>query len=229
METTQQRQTAYKIWIANLISSVYTKGAAEFEPGYVTVNGNQISRINIIAGIIDKFTGEGYSTITLDDGTGTIRVKAWKEITALLNNFEVGDLVNVIGKVKSYNNEIFIAPEIARPIDNPLWLKVRKQELKKLYGEAKRVEQVIKNEEDTGTVGNIQYDNVTEEKVEEDPILIREKVYSLIESLDVGNGADSEDVIKSSGFGEEARKIIEELIKDGEVFEVNKGKIRVMG
>jgi len=44
----------------------------------------------------------------------------------------------------------------------------------------------------------------------------------------LGHGVDIETVIKSSGLGEEAQKIIKNLIKDGEIFEVSSGKVRLI-
>ena len=106
----QPRQTAYKVWIANLVTGIYSKGQGEFDPGHVIIGDKLVSRVNLIAGVIDKFTGEGYMTLSLDDSSGIIRVKAWKDDTKLIQDVDIGDLVTVIGKVKTYNNEIFIAP-----------------------------------------------------------------------------------------------------------------------
>ena len=61
----QQRQTAYKIWIASLINTKYMKGHGEFDPGYIEVENKLISRVNLIGGVIDKFSGNEYSSLTL--------------------------------------------------------------------------------------------------------------------------------------------------------------------
>ena len=53
-----KRNTAYKLWIADLISSQYFRGQEQFEAGYAEVRGNRISRINIIGGIVEKYTKE---------------------------------------------------------------------------------------------------------------------------------------------------------------------------
>jgi len=226
METVQ-RNTAYKVWIADLISGRYVKGQEQFESGYVEIKGNKISRVNIVGGVIDKFLGNNYVSVNLDDGSGVLRLKVWNEFVSLFSEVSVGDLVLIVGKVRDYNNSIYVAPEVVRKLDNPLWFKARKLELTKMYGEVQRVENVTPEV----SVGNSEDDemvmNVVEEKMG-DSGSSREVLLSLIEKLDFGDGADLGEVVKKSGFNE-ANKIIEDLLRDGEVFEIHKGKLRVMG
>ncbi len=221
-----KRNTAYKVWIADLISSKYTKGQEQFEAGYIELKGEKISRVNIVGSVVDKFTNENSVSFNLDDGSGVLRLRTWADGVNLFSDVEIGDVVLVVGKVKEYNNFIYVTPEIIRKIENPLWLKVRKLELVKLYGEVKRVESETSfnnNEvvEDEMTM------NVVEEKVSNSENF-REKVLSLIEQLDFGDGADLEDVVNKSGFTE-SRNILNELLTEGEIFELHKGKLRVMG
>ena len=226
METVQ-RNTAYKVWIADLISGRYVKGQEQFESGYVEIKGNKISRVNIVGGVIDKFSGNNYVSVNLDDGSGVLRLKVWNEFVSLFSEVSVGDLVLIVGKVRDYNNSIYVAPEVVRKLDNPLWFKARKLELTKKYGEVQRVENVTPEV----SVGNSEDDemvmNVVEEKMG-DSGSSREVLLSLIEKLDFGDGADLGEVVKKSGFNE-ANQIVEDLLRDGEVFEIHKGKLRVMG
>ncbi len=219
---TPTRNTAYKVWVSSLLSGEYFKEEGEFGFWYTNINGKKVFRVNLICSIVDKYSGENYSSITVDDGSGVISIKAWKEGTALLSDFDVGDLVMIVGKVKSYNG-IYVVPEIVRKLDNPFWLKLRKLELAKEYGETGRVEVNSINISEEKI--NQDAENVVEEKVEDSNS--REKVLRLIESFDSGNGADFADVVKNSGL-ESAENVINELIQEGEVFELHKGKLRVM-
>src|SRR3989339_1539867 len=137
---TIKRNVAYKIWIADLIKGNYFKGQEQFESGYVEIRNQKISRVNIVGSIVDKFTNENSLSFNLDDGSGVLRLRIWNEGTNAFSDVEVGDIVLVVGKVKEYNGFVYITPEIIRKIDNPLWLKVRKLELVKLYGEISRIE-----------------------------------------------------------------------------------------
>lgn len=222
-----QRNTAYKVWIADLVSSKYFRGQEKFDSGYIDIKGNKISRVNIVGGIIDKFSGNNYVSVSLDDGSGVLRLKSWNEGTNLFLDVNIGDLVLIVGKIKEYNNNIYVAPEFLRKLDNPLWLKVRKLELVKIYGEAQRIDFISDNTQDEVEGKDEDEFHVLEEKVEGNTNS-REFILSLIEKLDFGDGADLHEITKKSGF-EEAGKIVEELLRDGEIFELHKGKLRVIG
>jgi RPA family protein len=225
----QQRNTAYKVWIADLISGKFNKGAGEFESSYVETKGNKVSRVNLIGGIIDRFDNEKSISLSLDDGSGVIRLRTWNENTAMFTNIAVGDLVLIVGKVREYNNYIYVVPELLRVLDNPLWFKVRKLELTKTYGEVARIEMAPQTQ--TVSVTEEESYAIVEEKVggtSGDISALRENVVSLIEKMDLGNGADVDEVVKISGFTE-AKKVIDDLLVQGEIFEIQKGRIRLLG
>ena len=226
METVT-RNTSYKVWISDLISGNFIKGSGQFDSGYIEIKENKISRVNLVGGIVDKSIGENYVSVNLDDGSGILKLKVWNEGTSLFLGVNVGDLVLVVGKVRDYNNSIYVTPEIVRKLDNSLWLKIRKLELVKSYGEPTRVESEVKseltyeqNEEESAV-------KVTEEKVNSNGNS-RELLISLIESLDSGDGADVTEVLRRSGMGE-ARTLVDDLIRNGEIFELHKDKLRVIG
>ena len=227
MEQQIQRQTAYKVWISSLLSGKYTKGTEQFEAGYIEVNNTRISRVNLIGIIIDKFEAETQISLTLDDGSGSLRIKAWNENVSLMSGFNIGDLVLVVGKVKEFNNQVYVTPEIVKILDNPLWLKVRKLELSKLFGEPVRVLSETpkdSNEEEEDSM------KVVEEKVTNDNTTSREKIFHLIESMDKGEGVNLSDIIVSSGVdSDDVENVIGDMIKEGEIFEIQKNKLRIVG
>ena len=139
----QKRQTAYKIWIKNLVNGSYQKETGEFGLGYILVNDMKCGRVNLIATVIHKYQNDvgNYYNLTLDDGSSSIKVKTWNEDIKLLQFIEIGDQVLIIGKPKENNGEIFISPEIVKKM-NPTWIQVRKIELEKLWGVVER-EQLI--------------------------------------------------------------------------------------
>ena len=230
METIN-RNTAYKIWIASLINGNYIKGQEQFESGYIEFNSEKISRVNLVGGVIDKNSAEKYVSVNLDDGSGIISLRAWNENMDLFLDVNIGDLILVIGKLKEYNNRIYVTPEIVRKLDNPLWLKVRKLELVRSYGDVKRVESmgVVEGQEFSSPVNEDDMTTVVEEKMEDSSGNFRSVLLGLIESLDSGNGADVNEVLKKSGLGENGRDTVQDLIKSGEIFELGMGKLRIMG
>lgn len=99
----------------------------------------QVSRVNIIATVVDRYQatqerlteeGKGFATISLDDGTGVIRAKMWGELAAKIVDIQVGDLVLVVGRIRSYQGETYINGELVRQLDDPNWETIRLMELK---------------------------------------------------------------------------------------------------
>ena len=81
-----RRYTAYKVSIG-----LIGKGNMQLEQDkddptkerfrFLTLKDKEINRINLIANVIDKFESEekAYITLTIDDGTGQMRVKAFSD------------------------------------------------------------------------------------------------------------------------------------------------------
>ena len=129
MASAQIRQTAYKVWISDLINGEYINPEGQWDPGYVTIKESKVSRVNIIANAIDKYKNEDstYISLTIDDGSENISLKAWNEDTKILKEIEVGDMVLTIAKIKEYNNKIYLVPEIVRKLDKSEWMVLRKK------------------------------------------------------------------------------------------------------
>lgn len=68
--------------------------------------------------------------LTIDDASGQIRIKAFGEDVDKYAGINQGDTILLVGSVRSYNNELYVNPEIIKIID-PRYLLVRKLELEK--------------------------------------------------------------------------------------------------
>jgi len=130
MPATVERQVAYKVWLASLHGAEYVKQEG-WAPNYVTIGGTQISRVHVVATVVSKFIADdgNYGALTLDDGSDTIRVKAFGPDVKRVEAAQVGKLVRFVGKVKEYNDEVYLSPEIIRAMDNPNWLIAHRMEL----------------------------------------------------------------------------------------------------
>jgi len=224
-----QRNTAYKVWIADLITSRFTRGQEQFDSGYVEIKGTRISRVNLIGAVVDKVVNDTSAFVTLDDGSGVLRLKTWNETIVLFSEVNIGDFVLVVGKVREYNNSIYVLPEVVRKLDTPSWFKLRKLELVKDYGEVARVESVLEESREQAAEEEEYTVPIVEEKMGAPSGNGRALLLGLIDTLDAGSGADLSEVIKKSGLGESTRTVVFDLIKSGEVFEIEPGKLRVMG
>ncbi len=215
---TKKRLPSKGIWINDIITREVIKGSG-WDPSYIVVDGQHVSRVNLVATVVSKFVSEdgNYGSITLDDGSETIRVKAFGPDVIKIENTAVGKLIRFGGKIKEYNEEIYLAPEIIRNLEDPNWVVVHKLLLGKPKSEVK---QEIKIE--------ISQDKAEEEIKRADKNIYK-TVLDIIRSLSGNDGAVFEEVISKSGLDEEEGKnVIIGLLKSGDIYEPKKGKLKVL-
>ena len=186
----QKRQAAFKAAISSILKENFTK------------DNLSAQRVSVMATLVYK-SEDVYSGAIIDDGSGRIALKNF-ENRAIFEGVDVGDAVLVIGKVREFNNERYILPEIVKKIGME-WVNVRKLELRDL-------------EEDKADG----HDNGKDEGLG-----MSKDVYEMIKKLDDGNGVAIEDLVKNWG-GQNAEKIVNRLLENGDVFEIKPGKIKVL-
>lgn len=224
------RQIAYKCWISDLVSGTFVKEQGEFDSNYIEIAGNKVSRVNLIGNVIMKYDNseKRFSTLTIDDGSGAIKLKMWGDDVSFVENTNVGDIILIIGRVREYNSEIYLTPEIVKLISDPSWELVRRLELTRLYGEPRHIateEKAIVVENNNGTLQE-QLIIETESIGAESP---RQKILSSIEKLAGESGADVVEVINSSKLDEnEANIVLQELLLEGEIFEPKPGRLKLV-
>lgn len=227
MVNTQIRQTAYKVWISQIVSSEFVVTNDEWSPNYFLLGNKKVSRVNIIANVVLKYESQNseYINLTIDDGSSNIRIKAWKDDARVLRSINIGDLALLIGRIRKFNDEIYISPEIVKKLDNLDFARLRIIELKRLYGE-----DILKVPREESSVVQEDSKMYEEELIEfGSPLNKRQKILSLIESMDSEKGVDVFDIINSSKMAlSEAQSILSELIRDGEVFEISSNKIKLV-
>lgn len=218
-----QRSTAYKVWISDIVNGNYIRQEG-FNPNYVELNGKKVSRVNILATVVGKFTADdgNYGALTLDDGTETIRVKVFGPDVVKIANIDIGQLVRVVAKIKEYNEERYLAPDFVKEISDPNWLIVQWLEL----GAPKLPADGSKTKVDGGK-------ETPKPELKEKKKTLNEReipdFIAIISKLDTGDGADMQAIIKESGFPEkEVREHIVELLKQGEIYEPRKGRLKVL-
>lgn len=204
----QKRQVAYKVRVKDILDGVYVKEEG-WQPNYVDMEGGKVSRVNLIGTIVLKIDA---SNIVLDDGSGKIPLRVF-ENNVFFEKIDVGDVVLVIGKPREFGSEKYIMPEILRKVEDTGWIDVRKNELK-----LNKTPDINPKKEGKKDVEEIAED------VKEDPY---EKVFNLIKKMDNGDGVDVEEVVNSI-VGNDAEKIVQKLLENGEVFEVKRGKLKVL-
>ena len=200
----QKRQTAYKTRVKDILDSKYVKTSG-MEPNYLKIGSKQISRANILGVVVEKSDMDNYKAITIDDGSGRISARIFDD-KIFLSNVEVGDVVNLIGRPREFSSEKYMIIEAIKKTDHA-WAMVRSLELQKNDNDSKKSE-VIQDKE---------------EKVDLSP---KNKIILAIKELDNGDGVLIESVLSKNVDG--AEKIIDTLLKEGGIFEVKPGKLKVL-
>lgn len=236
------RSTAYKLKIEDLVRGRYVH-SAEGEPSrLITPWGQEVLRAHFIATVVDKFVREddGYATLRLDDGSGTIRAKAWGEDVRHMAEFEVGDLVEVVGRVREYEGEIHIVPEVLERVEDPNWELVRELEIlhvrKKLAAQGKRPKPEMglkpqpmeagppreEPEQDIGTVERLE-----EPPLPEVPDDLKKKALLAMEKLEGEEGTGVIDLAADLDISQnEAEDVLRVLITEDQIYEPKAGKFK---
>lgn len=205
-----KRHIAYKLRIGDILIGKPVVDEERFS--FLEFGDKKIVRINILGNIVDRYESAGrdegrkYVFLTLDDGSGQIRLKIFGDDYEKFKDIVQGQTVVVIGVLRHWNNETYISPEIIREMD-PRYLLVRKLEIEKDKAiNAKPVEKA-------------------------QIVAIKDKILELIKNSEENNGIEVDEITQK--FHETPQTIInqeiQKLLEEGIVFEPRPGKIRWLG
>jgi len=127
-QQTYKRNVAFKLRIGQIISGQPVIENERLK--HIDTLGKSVVRVNIVANIIDKYIQDGekkFASITLDDASGQIKIKTFGDEISQFEKLEQGNTILCIGLLRSWNNEIYITPEIIKPL-SPEFLLIRKLE-----------------------------------------------------------------------------------------------------
>jgi len=205
-----RRLTAYKLNIKDIADSVFHK--REDEPNYINLQELKISRVNLMGVMVHKFISDdgNYAAITLDDTTETIRCKFFasdsKEMIEKLRDIEEGEILDIVGRVREYNEEVYISPETLVNVDDPNSEIVRRLEIARFKT---MIEEIKKAEQEEPIV------TPKEEAPPED---------KLLKLIDKGV-KNFNDLMKESGFNEDlCKEALSILLNRGDIYEPKKGE-----
>lgn len=235
-----QRHTAIKTTIKQILESTSQKDENEVTYSLTTTQ-ERLYRVNVLGTILQRETVGSINNFLVDDGTGKITIRFFEE-NKILDKMNVGMIILIIGRIRVYNQEKYISPEIVKEIPAS-WLKVRSLECKKLEDTVEKTEEKIEVEKEE----ELKKETVDEESIEEevidtevknvkevkemegksDTLLPNEKIISLIKELDQGEGVLVEDLIERSHLNN-TEQLIEKMLKQGEIFQIMPGKVKVL-
>lgn len=198
-----ERQIAQKVSIKDLVDGQYFKEEG-WNPNYVLVDGVKVSRVNLIGTVISKEEGDNSISVVLDDGSGQISIRSFEDKKSL-EELNIGESVLIIGRPREYG-ERYVLVEVLKKLDDKKWIKVRKLEL-------------------GGGTAPVKTEAVVEETVEAEQDSVADKVIECIKKLDSGEGVDFESVLEQIPGSKET---IDALLKEGDIFEVKPGRLKVL-
>lgn len=228
---------AEKLSLQDIQQSEYVQG--EDEPSFlITLDQRKVSRCNVFATVIGKEEAGNITNIILDDGTAQLVLRSF-EPTSLVRALQLGEVIGVLGRVRVYNGERYLSPEIVKKI-NPLWLKVRKNELGgdesgegqekggKRGGEGQKIEVeeigqelVADGEKELGK---------TEKGGKEKP---EEVIMRMVREKDRGVGVPVEELLElvldgKTEKGGQTELLIEKMQREGLLFQSSPGRVKVL-
>ena len=246
------RQVAYKIPIKEIHRGDFIK-ENEDTPNYLlTSDEKKIYRLNLIGIIINKELVGSITNLFIEDGTGNIIVRSFEE-NKYVETINVGEIILVIGKVRVFNDQKYISPEIIKKT-TANWLKLRSIELKEYQKEIiinspskivkenekpkisisnSKTEEIkkeipkIPSEEHLIETNSILNNELFDEEIVEDVALPFQKINSLIKELDKGEGVLIEEILEKYNI-ENTENIIKIMLQNGEIFQIQPGKVKVL-
>ena len=198
-----KRNVAYKFKVGQILGGKQI--VEEDRLLHLEIIGKRVVRVNLIANAVDKYVQEGekkYATVTLDDGTGQIKVKFFGDEVVKAEKLNQGDTLLVVGLLRSWNNELYISPEIIKKKE-PAFLLVRKLEC-----ELEMPKEFDKN------------------KIAE----LKDTILGMVKGGEENGGIDIDKIIMDlkeppDVINSEIRKLLE----DGVAYEPRPGKLRYLG
>jgi len=198
-----KRNVAYKIKIGSIASGKPIMEGDRLKS--LEIEGRNTVRVNIIGNITDKYIQEGekkFGSITLDDGSGQIKAKSFGDDVDKFNDLNLGDTLVLIGLVRSWNNEIYLTPEIIKKKD-PSYLLLRKLEIESNLPKSLDKVQVS---------------------------VMKDKIIEMVKEAESSGGVDIEKIILALKEHPDAiNQEIKRLLEEGMVYEPRPGKLRWLG
>ncbi len=198
-----KRNVAYKTRIGGILAGKPILEAERLKS--VDVGDKQLTRINVIANVVEKYIQEGenkFGSLTIDDGLGQIKIKAFGDDVDRLTIFNQGDTVLIIGLLRYWNQEVYITPEIIKKQD-PAYLLLRKLEIE--ADAPKRLER-------------------------EQIAALKDKIITMVKEAEKDGGVDIDKIITTLHEPPESiNQEIKRLLEEGIAYEPRPGKLRWLG
>lgn len=185
---------------------VVKEGEDQYRWVLISFNDERIYKIRFSGTIVGKFYGpqtdekKAFASLTIDDGTETIRVKGWEETADAMNRFFEGEEIEIIGRPRLGEDEIYVLPDEFLKIENYN---------KELYLRSKKIKRYVKKNLVIPSEEKIETKNFLKEK---------EMIWELIVTSE--NGVEMDYLLEETKLEKATiETIIHELLNNGDIYE----------
>ena len=200
----RKRNIAYKMRIGDVLKGVPMMDEGKFL--FLELGDKKIVRINILANCVDKFIQEGekqFATLTVDDASGQLKLKAFGEDIEPLKAIMQGDTLQIIGNMREWNGELYMIPEVVKKVD-PRWLLVRKLEIQNA-----RKDIPARGNGDSG---------------------LKDSIMEKIKAAEPEGGIDTDKIVMDTEASPDVINVeIKKLLEEGLIYEPRPGRLRYLG
>ena len=202
-EKTFKRNVAYKMRVGEIFAGKVILEGERLK--FLEHANKQIIRVNLVANVIDKYIQDGerkYASVTLDDSTGQIKLKTFGDDIEKFSQLNQGDTIMIIGLLRTWNNEVYITPEIIKKKE-PAYLLIRKLEIEKEHVKIPDKAQLFE---------------------------LKDKIINMVKEGEKDGGANIDQIILDLKESPDLiNQEIKKLLEDGVIYEPRPGKIRYLG
>ncbi|MFH1786672.1 MAG: OB-fold nucleic acid binding domain-containing protein [archaeon] len=201
----------------------------------IAENARILSQVRVLGTVTDAFFSDDgqYAALTVDDSTAQVRLKTFKEQVGTFKAFKKGDIVDVFGRVREFEGERYLLPDIIKLIEDPNLEVERNAELleieheqaatyKKMLsgseGDARKLADSLGMSEEEAETALTQNPETEEQK---------SRVMETILNLDTGDGVEYETIRSKIDIEDIGLKhALGELMDEGEVYEPKYGRYK---
>lgn len=232
--------TAYKLYIKDIKEGQILK--THEDRSYFTtkfhLNAFKVRLLGTIFNLLtydpDEAAGRKEAAyIILDDGTEQIRLKTWEPtLLEKIKKLKIGQIIDVIGSVREYNNEIYISPNIIIPVIDINVELLRDLDIIEFRKSFKSIK-APRDLDSKVTPEQIQTPKQVEDQVQADGEDLDDDaskvIMDLIQELDEGEGVEIHQIKERCQLSDEIlKKHIQYLYENGFIYEPSLQRYKIL-
>ncbi|MHA1144400.1 MAG: OB-fold nucleic acid binding domain-containing protein [Candidatus Helarchaeota archaeon] len=232
--------TAYKLYVKDIKDGDILRTSEE-RTYFQTRFNLKTFRVRLLGTIIyhqifagDENAGRKESVyVTIDDGTEQIRLKTWDPVLLeKMKSLKKGQVIDVIGTVREYNDEVYINPLMIFPINDLKYELLRdldiinfRKTFKQRPAEKRRAPQPTSTQTSESAPMKPS-SSPADEDSRDDEIQI---ILGLIEELDKGEGVKISQIEEKSSLSEkDIKNHIQYLYENGYIYEPSLDRYKIL-